>query len=48
MGYGQKEPLEINLIETESARALGLDTSNIVEIEKKVRQQIDELKQLLE
>ena len=48
MGYGQREPLKIDLAADEVAQELGLDEMKITEVKKNVTEQMDELKKYLE
>ena len=48
MGYGQREPLEIDLADDEIAQELGLDDIKITEVKRNVTEQMDELKKYLE
>ncbi len=48
MGYGQREPLKIDLAADAVAQELGLDEMKIAEVKKNVTEQMDELKKYLE
>ena len=48
LGYGQTQPLDINLAQDETVRELGLDESKISKIQQQVKEQMDELKKYLE
>lgn len=48
LGYGQAQPLEINLAQDETVQELGLDESKISKIQQQVKEQMDELKKYFE